>query len=439
MQDLATMSLGDALQYVNALPEGASKQHYYDVRINPISYFQRAFSHALLLLVAMFDTGCVLSGSHGLEFFVPGSTSPLSDWDFYVPGYKQSVLTMIKTLCICGVTWSFESDRIQAGLQSHGFVHVKATVLRKLASWVEYLPAEIAVDVIGKEAYNTVRAFQSAEKDIHVQIYRVYFGPDGTIQVTPDSEPPSYDQSGKPPIYEESMEREPYEDSQGNHFSILHGQIKTPNGIQNVQLIIGQSFSGVSGCMSFIKSFYASHVQCFVGGWCAGHMYYSLAHSKRGIIWNNQRTAQIKSALEKYESRGYIFEPAGNEDESYVRTFMDDDSMFVDYGHIYRHYIPITGHRLLSSWLDKRRKNIQLMSWNHIHKCVDLSNPMGKFHNLQNRKGLTPLPRGEMCLADLTRQEFGNNMVEEDQEWIVARSGTVWNALPPATLWAWVL
>ncbi|CAH0054809.1 unnamed protein product, partial [Clonostachys solani] len=318
--DLATISLGDALQYINALPEG--------------------------LLYSRIQT--------------------------IYPYYNQDVVYL----------WCYVVIRKR--------LHLSRASIAWFCIYQDYCPkeayfiAEIAVNIIGKEAYNTVRAFQSAERDIHIQIYRVYFGPDGTIQVAPDSEPPLYDQSGKPPVYKESIEREPYEDSQGNYFSILYRQIKTPNGIQN----------------------------------------------------NNQRTAQIKSALEKYKSRGYIFKPARNEDKSYVRTFMDDDSMFVDYGHIYRHYIPITGHRLLSSWLDKRRKNIQLMSWNHIHKCVDLSNPMGKFHNLQNRKGLAPLPRGEICLGELTRQEFGNNLIEENQEWIVARSSTVWNTLPPATLWA---
>ena len=58
------------------------------------------------LLKVMLDTRSVLSGSRALDYFVPGSCSVDSDWDFYCPYLIEEVRQFTSKLKDLGVTWN---------------------------------------------------------------------------------------------------------------------------------------------------------------------------------------------------------------------------------------------------------------------------------------------------------------------------------------------
>ncbi|KAM4063824.1 hypothetical protein HRG_012524 [Hirsutella rhossiliensis] len=111
------LNLGDALALKDAFSYSPILSQCYRARADPVAYLSASFKHPLTLLSAMFDTGCVISGSRALDFFVPGSARPDSDWDFYVPGYKESVVDMVNVLGACGVSWQLEGDKIVSTLR----------------------------------------------------------------------------------------------------------------------------------------------------------------------------------------------------------------------------------------------------------------------------------------------------------------------------------
>lgn len=128
-------------------------------------YLKQTFHYPVTLMSAMFDTGCVLTGSRALEFFLPGAAGPDSAWDFYVPGYKESVADMIDALARCGVIWHLEGDSIVRELAEKGCVTVSQKTLQAMASWKRYLSHEAGVDLMGKELCDIIEAFRSLKND----------------------------------------------------------------------------------------------------------------------------------------------------------------------------------------------------------------------------------------------------------------------------------
>ena len=53
----------------------------------------------------MAKANAVISGSRSLEFFVPGSCTPTSDWDVHVPNERTCVGIMLETMAKSGVQW----------------------------------------------------------------------------------------------------------------------------------------------------------------------------------------------------------------------------------------------------------------------------------------------------------------------------------------------
>lgn len=129
------LPLGDAIVLKQSLPYSSAIDQCYNVRKDPVRYLSNTFRYPLTLLSAMFDSGCILSGSRALEYFIPGSCRPESDWDFYVPGYKESVTDMVKALGICGVSWNLKGDDFMSKLSENRSVLVGRSTLEFLQSW----------------------------------------------------------------------------------------------------------------------------------------------------------------------------------------------------------------------------------------------------------------------------------------------------------------
>jgi hypothetical protein len=324
----------------------------------------------------MFDTGCVLSGSRALEYFVPGSTTPHSDWDFYVPGYKESVYEMINALTRCGVLWHLEADSIAKGLLENGYALIATGALKCLSSWTRGMEPYEGSRLLGEDVYKIVQEFQHhCENQSLVQTYKASFTPQGNVELEPAG----------PEVATNTCN---YDNTDGGVFSILHGHIETPQGSESVQLIIGSCWSNIRGCMSFIKSFYASHVQTFS-------------------------------------------EP--QDEGPHIRTFADNQAYMIDYGDMYRDFFPSSKHMVLLQLLRERRENLQSISWVESGGALCIFSPM-RLRNAnsgddQNRTCLFGILLEGECL---TCQ--GNQAVME-----AARSGTVWAGLRDATPWSWVM
>ncbi|KAG5820489.1 hypothetical protein H9Q74_000503 [Fusarium xylarioides] len=154
------LHVGDALNLKNSFPKDPMLERCYAIRVSPTKYLSKAFKYPVTLLAAMFDTGCVISGSRALDYFIPGSATVESDWDFYVPGYKESVADMIQALSKCGVVWNLEGDAITAAISQHGCVTIKRVVLESLCSWISGLEPPEASELMGQALYEIVSEFE---------------------------------------------------------------------------------------------------------------------------------------------------------------------------------------------------------------------------------------------------------------------------------------
>lgn len=444
------LDIGDALQFKNAFPGDSTVEKCYESRISPVHYLSRAFKYPVTLLSTMFDTGCMLSGSRALDFFIPGSTTADSDWDFYVPGYKESVADMINVLSLCGVKWHLEGDAITTALAENRSISVNTTTLRAISSWISNKKPEEASELIGDQLYRTLQAFkETREYSSSTQSYSVSNGLHGNILIEPDVP----DQEG---IADNIAI---YQDPLGQPFNILQGSVQTSKGIQPVQLIIGSHYSSIRSCLSFIKDFYASHVQCFISGWCASHMYYEQASSRRVTRWEqsySQKTKAVEKAIHKYQKRGYHFHRADSMDPT-IRRFNDSESIFLDYGDIFRPFLQASNLSLFDRWLTERRENINTVHWIEFNRDIftiltnacstgrdsctaapDTTPP----HHLQR---LTDIISFNAPEADQLRCKSFHSTVRKtvaDTEWAMpeaARSGTIYNISHNATPWSWML
>lgn len=443
------LSISDALALQQAFPYSAVLKSCYEKRANPVHYLSRTFKYPLTLMSVMFDTGAIFSGSRGLDYFVPGSARKSSDWDFYVPGYKESVADMVQALSLCGVTWEPEGDKIVETLREKGEAHVSRGVLEALWSWIDTLDQQSADALLGEALHEVVLAFRSVRHKMSTsQAFKITYS------------------SHRLKLEAAKLEAAPswpfYKDSVGNSFSVLQGSIQTQNGKQGVQLMIGMCYSHVRSAMSFLKEFYGSHVQCFVGGWCASHMYYPEASEKQSIFWKQSSgkvPKRVASAVENYEQRGFEFSEAVD-DGPKTRRLRDGGAVFLDYGNIYRQHVRESHLELLDLWLSERRTSIESISWiefdqrifclqNSVQACYrteqksfsssGLELPLNRLRRLGNIIAVNTWGPDTLKSAAF-RSTIATSLT--NARWQVpelARSGTVFCCLKDATPWSWAL
>ncbi|KAF4955439.1 hypothetical protein FGADI_4549 [Fusarium gaditjirri] len=447
------LHVGDALNLKNSFPNDPMLEKCYAIRVSPTKYLSKTFKYPVTLLAAMFDTGCVISGSRALDYFIPGSATVESDWDFYVPGYKESVADMIYALSKCGVVWNLEGDAITAAISQHGCVTIKRVVLESLCSWISGLEPPEASELMGQALYTIVSEFERIRGNEWPAMYVATHHSDGKISLEPNEEDKSQCDEHTPP----------YLDATGKPFSMLRGTIQTKAGIQPVQLIVGCHYSGIKSCLSFIKDFYASHVQCFISGWCASHMYYHHASSKNPVRWESSfflssARIPIEKAIQKYRSRGYEFRRA-DAMEPTARRLDDDKAFFIDFSDIYRPFLRRSNLDLLDVWVIDRRKNLKGVQWVEFDRNIfDMSSYMDKCLRRQDSYAVAayslPLVRLRRLADIIAFNDPGSNELRDRSfrssirktisgtRWHIteaARSGTIYCALRDANPWSWVL
>ncbi|KAL7932162.1 hypothetical protein V8C35DRAFT_323377 [Trichoderma chlorosporum] len=385
-------------------------------RMNPLAYFSTAFQFPAILLSTMFDSGY----------------------------YKEFIADMVNALSICGVTWDLYGQDILDELQKTGTAIISRRRLMALSTWAQ----EKTTCWESNCALSRQFSMDINTNDVKSDSFTIQIQPNGRIDIIPNSGALNF---------QDHLD----EDATIKLFNILHGTISTSRGIEKVHVIIGPPFTGI---INHIKSFYNSHLQCFIRGWCAAHMYYQQAIMNQSIArGSSSRTHSAfsnKRIIKQQQNKSYTFIKA-NTPGTRSRNFGDSKSLFLDYGNLYYSFISRQNYKVLDLWLADRRKNIQCINWVEGHGTIlGISNSwdecyrdsqttlMGYLTELpeHHRRRLANIVTLDAKNTDAMRSKgfqssVGRNVMRQGWQMIVlARSGTVSSTyLQDATPWSWVL
>lgn len=380
-------------------------------RIEPDSYLVKTFRTPRYLLAAMTDFGCVLSGSRALEYFVPGSASESSDWDFLVPCVESSTLGMMDALEKCGVEWEDPFDSVMsliASLQKSGTAIVRAAALISVrpelfasrrrprptreqremyellydfvfqslyghyTSWIRVDikvrnypelaamgPAWIAKayknttskrplkdsnynmdvdlnldDILEIDNHANIRGSRTSELSANSAVVKTSTSVYKLTEVFRNMllHENINPLTGHADDFEtcsisDTMDAEEYnEHNLSKPVKLINGYIKPTSASsrssrqerQKVQLF--QCHSRINTPCTpleyIVNSYYATHVQCFISGWAAGHFFYDLARQKLAITWGLEiaraRQHARRMCIRKYRERGFRFFVSGS-------------------------------------------------------------------------------------------------------------------------------
>ena len=70
----------------------------YKERKNPIRYLRPHFTNPKGLLNIIAESNAYILGSRATDYFMPGSTKPHSDFDFYVQADIKSIFRMLSKM-----------------------------------------------------------------------------------------------------------------------------------------------------------------------------------------------------------------------------------------------------------------------------------------------------------------------------------------------------
>ncbi|KAM5361093.1 hypothetical protein ACJZ2D_013304 [Fusarium nematophilum] len=303
-------------------------------RIEPSEYIQSTgpFTNSRELLEAMAMHGAVLSGSRALEYFVPGSATDESDWDFYVPPVLSSVTAVKSALERSGVTFESSLARAERELREESSTTLNRNQIISIAYEASFNARAWSPEE--RIIIDTVRSTYPYLRDMtpHVRM-------DGSVRWMEGLNPMTIRDCGSVSLLKTWRARRGlYPDSIAA--KVLSGKARKNNKTVHVQLVIGTidprkiSFAEplLQTVFQSIFSFYGSHVQCILTKHAALHMYYSLAVKKNAYRWHVPVAIQRKAeaAVQKYVSRGFEFKAAAEDDRWIFRSAQDDDSCFIE-------------------------------------------------------------------------------------------------------------
>ncbi|KAJ3453069.1 hypothetical protein MRS44_018724 [Fusarium solani] len=293
-------------------------------RIDPSRYLQSTgpFADSTELLEVMARHGAVLSGSRALEYFVPGSSTNDSDWDFYVPPILPSIIAVKNALEKSGVT--FESSLESAARK------LRERTLRDM----------------------TIHVRENGSVGWMEDLIPIFIREGGRVTFLPPHEEITH-------VYPENVASK-----------VLSGTAHRNGSAVSVQLVVGtidHRMTSITDGLSqtvfgSILSFYGSHVQCMLSKHIAIHLYYRLASGKRAFRWQVPEAVHRKAedAVEKYVTRGFWFITASDNGEEWTfRSAQDSDSFLIEFDAC-EHYVPT-----LSQIKDLR--------WCHMGEMIQMS------------------------------------------------------------------
>ncbi|KAI7978476.1 hypothetical protein EIK77_002372 [Talaromyces pinophilus] len=284
---------------------------------DPFNYFGSHFKYPEILLAAMADTGSLLSGSRALEYFKPGSCEANSDWDFYVPGCESSVAQMMAALEACGVKFNVIWRDIEKLVVNPCGHSMKTTVreLRRVRDLYDSIHGQETED--HRTAWFDQNISPACMHIIRGICGRLAQAGDNTIvkvrkERTLRTNVVPFDDSDAKIVFEVEISDNVSSTYYGRDMSVISGHVPIGLGLVPVQMIITRPRHGSREpptALDLITKFYASHVQCFISGWCAGQLFPELTNSMCPIEWNTDQGPPSERAKAKYRRRGYRFLP----------------------------------------------------------------------------------------------------------------------------------
>jgi hypothetical protein len=382
------LAIPEAQLVVDVSPDGhldKVRQCFKD-RTNPLMYLAPSFPKPLSLLAVMADTGCILSGSQALEYVIPGSRSSKSDWDFYVPPYVECVADMSRILAANGVKWNdYTKDLNDLVLGTRvGTVTVPCSYLRGLLSsmrvfrsgarffGIREMAVRVPMDDVEERFGKGVRhAVEAALYDTTV--------PWGVTLYRPSDGRPLEVWQEAPGDNEADAAYDPED-----QFSLATGSVETRRGCEKVQLMFWRT-TRAAGSISYLAKFYATHVQCFISGWAALHMYGKAAMRGEATMWKCEpeewELRKTYKPIAKYLSRGYRFRKAAVSSVPRVRHATDDEAILITFKQYFSDALGVTGasrHPLSKYFLEYfegREDNVSNLSWCEFRGKIQVYDP----------------------------------------------------------------
>jgi len=295
---ISNLSISDCENVTAAL---GTKDTILEHRKSIVRYLSAAFTNVHGLLATMFDFDCILSGSRALEYFIPGSISEDSDWDFFISDNGCSVESMLYSFEISGVVWEDPTDcihrlmdasidntvEISCGELMNMDEHLmKIFIMRRYKLVREYSRALRILDTIMETKESMMRRGNRR----HIRVMR--------------------NGSDHPVIeYVRRSDLEPFEENSSYDRSVISGFIEGKSCLHKIQLIIGKYRISSGSEIELISKFYGTHILCFISPFYALHMYYSEAWEHKSISLSGTKSSlfRIGEAKKKYVDRGWTF------------------------------------------------------------------------------------------------------------------------------------
>ena len=283
------------------------------------------------------EEGGFLGGSEALQAFVSGATDENSDMDFYVDG--ASVADMMLVLAKSGVSWlQSAADQVDKALEAK-YCPISTQLLRYISliekkdencipesDLYKFYMVASSRDLIHKHAELIAEKYVAADGTTHYVIEPTY------LQVAQRTRSIDGDGATSTTGHWSSFISETNH-AYGVGMLVVSGTVARENGNNKRVQVISNRYSGnKSSVFEILMRFWGSHIQCFVGGWCAAHTHYQAAKRRKMYTWRlkAQNPESVGKALKKYRQRG--FEDAqGN--HPHWRSLFDDQSYFIDFSH----------------------------------------------------------------------------------------------------------
>ncbi|CAK7566547.1 MAG: hypothetical protein SEPTF4163_004494 [Sporothrix epigloea] len=363
MDSLSYEIVAQIVTYLNAgdaVSLGATSRRNREIclaRLDPERYFMRTFKNVRYLLVSMTEHGCVLSGSRALEYFVPGAiedpgndksgADTLSDWDFLVPCVKSSVYGMMDALSRCGVEWQNPLTELLELLKkpygTTAYLAINRFESYETSIHTSALPGEFPDKVLDLfvRLQRFVQTNGRGEDREWVAVSLIDTDQSFKIEILSSSQMVDQNRNpltGLPLGHDETFDvstREntaSYSSMSGKPINLFNGYITPPGGQrQKVQLFQchdrhgGEKRKSSTPLEYIVDTYYATHVQCFISGWSAGHFYYDLASQKLSLTWEKNSQERLQKCIAKYRSRGFRFFLANDSPDDDLCIEYDDD------------------------------------------------------------------------------------------------------------------
>jgi hypothetical protein len=322
-------------------------------RMDPCQYLEEKgpFVHPRRLFHTISINGGGVSGSRGLDWFLPGSATEASDWDIYIPAVLSAIIAVKAALEQSGVC--FETCLAQAALRLHEnrSVFLTRRQILSIAHEAQTSPSVLWTDdefTILKAIYNTYPGLRNTSRiqlgrplnSTAIKVKSITIKRDGSV---------SHNQFH---VYHS------YSNEEKNYGSVspmvISGTAERNNRKTRVQLVVGaidprkqflfEPSSVFHTVFRSIFRFYGSHVMCFLSEYAAVHMYYKLAVERKAYRWRVPENIRKRAdaGVQKYEHRGFQFFRTPEDDGLWTyRNVLDSDAIFLQLDNDERYRAPI--------------------------------------------------------------------------------------------------